>query len=175
VSNAIQRIHWRMRPVDRDMEEQYGKIRYLRFSLVQEVLFFFINTFLSFPKFFKRIFLHLLCSNESQRSTLVYPSFQTVGIPPSCIADIHQVPSSEPCDVHDHSYELNETKVDLVPFVLNIVPSNIQERYNPLKLPSILHEFTLKHYKSVPRFNGELDGHLAEKHIQIFEHFIDIF
>jgi hypothetical protein len=164
-----------MRPVDRDMEEQYGKIRYSSLSLVQEVLFCFINIFLSFPEFFKRIFLHLLCSNESQRSTLVYPSLQTVGIPPSCITDIHQAPSSEPYDVHDHSCELNETKAELVPSVLNPAPSKIQERYSPLKLPSILHDFPLKHYKYLPRFDGELDGHSAEKHIQVFEHFIDLF
>jgi hypothetical protein len=42
-------------------------------------------------------------------------------------------------------------------------------------LPSIIHDFHLKHYKYLPRFNGELDGHSTEKHIQIFEHFIDIF
>jgi len=55
------------------------------------------------------------------------------------------------------------------------VPSNTQERYSPLKLSSIHHDFPLKHYKYLPSFNGELDGHLAEKHIQVFEHFIDIF
>jgi hypothetical protein len=164
-----------MRPIEGDMEEKYGKIRYSSLILVQEVLFYFINIFLSFPKFFKRIFLHLPCLNESQRSTLVYPSFQTVGIPPSCINDIHQDPSSEPYDVHDHSCEINETKVELVPFVLNPAPSIIQEICSPLKFPSILHEFPLKHYKYIPRLDGELDGKLDEKHIQVFEHFIDLF
>ena len=96
---------------------------------------------------------------------------QTVGLPPSCITDIHQSPSSEPYDVHDHSYELNETKSELVPSVLNHAPSKIQEIYSPLKFPSILHDFPLKHYKYLPRFNGELDGHSTEKHIQIFNHF----
>jgi hypothetical protein len=89
-----------MRPVDRNMEEQYGKIRYSILSLVQEVLFYFTNIFCSFPEFFKRIFLHLLYSKESHRFTLVYPSLHTVGIPPSCIDDIHQDPLSEPYDVH---------------------------------------------------------------------------
>jgi hypothetical protein len=157
------------------MEEKYGKIRYSSLSLVQEVLFYVINIFLSFPKFFKIIFLHLLHSNEPQRSTLVYPSLKTVGTPPSCIADIHQAPSSEPYDVHDHYFELNETKDELVPSILNHVPSNIQERYNPLKFLSILHDFPMKHYKYLPRFDRELDGNSTEKHIQIFEHFIDLF
>jgi hypothetical protein len=155
-----------MIPIDRDMEGKYGKIRYLSLSLVQEVIFYFINIFLSFPEFFKIIFLHLLHSNEAHRSTLVYPSFQIVSIPPSsCITDIHQDPSSEPYDVHDHSCDLNETKVELVPSVLNPAPSMIQERYNPLNFPSILHDFPLKHYKYLPRFDGELDGQLVEKHI----------
>jgi hypothetical protein len=165
-----------MRPVDRDMEEQYEKIRYSSLSLVQEVLFCFINIFLSFPDFFKRMFLHLLHSNEAQISTLVYPPWKTVGIPPpSCITDIHQAPSSEPYDVHDHSCELNETKAKFVPFVLNPTPSKIQERYIPLKFPSILHDFPLKHYKYLPRFDGELYGKSAEKNIQFFEHFIELF
>jgi hypothetical protein len=152
-----------MKPIDRDIEGQYGKIRYLSLTLVQEVLFYFINIFFSFPEFFKRIFLHLLHSNEAHRYTLVYPPWKTVGIPPSCITDIHQTPSSEPYDVHDHCCELNETKVELVPFVLNPTPSKIQERYSPLKFPSILHEFPLKHYKYLLLFNGELDRKSAKK------------
>jgi hypothetical protein len=131
---------------------------------------------LSFSEFFKRIFLHLFHSNEAQRSSLIYPPWKTIGIPPSsCITDIHQAPSSEPYDVHDHSCELNETKSELVPYVLNPTPSKIQERYSPLKFPSILHDFPLKHYKYLPQFDGELDGKSAEKHIQVFEHFIELF
>jgi hypothetical protein len=165
-----------MRPVDRDMEEKYGKIRYSSLSLVQEVLFCFINIFLSFPEFFKRIFLHLPHSNEAHRSTLVYPPWKTIGIPhSSCITNFHQAPSYEPYDVYDHSCELNETKFELVPSVLNPTPSKIQERYNPLKFPSILHDFLLKHYEYLPRFDGEIDGKSAEKHIPVFEHFIELF
>ena len=130
---------------------------------------------MSFPEFFKRIFLHLLCSNESHRSTLVYPSLKTIGIPPSSIVNIHQAPSLEPYDIHDHSCDINETKDELVPSILNPTPSKIQERYSPLKIPSILPDFPLKHYKYLPRFDGELDGKLAEKHIQVFENFIEIF
>jgi hypothetical protein len=100
---------------------------------------------------------------------------KTVDIPPSCITDIHQAPSSEPYDVPDHSCELNETKADLVCSILNPSPSKIQERYSPLKLPSIIHDFPLKHYKYLPRFDGELDGRSAEKNTQVFEHFIDLF
>jgi hypothetical protein len=157
------------------MEEQYGKIRYSSLSLVQKVPFSFINIFLSFPEFFKRICLHLLHSNEAQRSTLVYHPWKIVGIPPSCITDIHQAPSSEPYDVHDHSCELNEAGDELVPFVINPTPSKIQERYSPLKFPPTLHDFPMKHYKYLPQFDGELDGKSVEKHIQVSDNFIKLF
>ena len=51
----------------------------------------------------------------------------------------------------------------------------IQERCIPLKFPSILHDFPLKHYKYLPRSNGELDGKSAEKRNHVFEHFIENF
>jgi hypothetical protein len=62
-----------------------------------------------------------------------------------------------------------------LPYLLNPEPFKIKERYSPLKLLSILHDFPLKHYKYLIRFDGEIDGHSAEKHIHVFEHFIEIF
>jgi hypothetical protein len=164
-----------MRPVDKDMEGKYGKIRYSSLILVQEELFCFINIFFSFPDFFEIIFFHIMHSNEAQISTLVYPPWKTIGIPPSCITYIHQSPSSEPYDVQDNSCELNETTDEIIPSILNPTPSKIQERYTPLKFPSILHDCPLKHYKYLPRFDGELDGHSSKKHIRFFDHFIELF
>jgi hypothetical protein len=54
-------------------------------------------------------------------------------------------------------------------------PSKTQHRHRPLKLPHILHDFPLKHYEYLPMFDGELDAITVEKHIQVFEHFIDLF
>jgi hypothetical protein len=70
---------------------------------------------------------------------------------------------------------LNETKAEIVPVVINPTPSKIKERYSPLKLPFILHDFPMKHYKYLHRFDGELDGNSIEKHIQVFEYFIEFF
>lgn len=51
----------------------------------------------------------------------------------------------------------------------------IKDRYRPLILPNTFHDFPLKHYKYLPKFVGEPDNIAAEKHIQAFKHFIDIF
>ena len=157
-----------MSPIDIDMEGQYGKIRYLSLSVFQNVIIFLINIFLSFPEYFKRIYLHLLHSNEDHRSTLIYPSLQTVDIPSSSINDIHHNPLSKPHDINDQSCKPHETKVNLVSFLPFPSPSKIQERYKPLRLPSILHDFPPKHYKYLPMFDGE--SITTEKHIQALEH-----
>ena len=45
----------------------------------------------------------------------------------------------------------------------------------PLQLPPILHDFPAKHYKYLPKFDGESKEFIAEKHLQSFEHFSDLF
>jgi hypothetical protein len=69
----------------------------------------------------------------------------------------------------------HETKADILPPIHNPISSKIKERYRPLKLPYVLHDFPTKHYKYLPIFDGELDNLTVEKHLQAFEHFIDLF
>jgi hypothetical protein len=52
---------------------------------------------------------------------------------------------------------------------------NIPDRYKPLILPPILHYFLVNYYKYIPRFDGEYGNIIAEKHIQGFENFLDLF
>ena len=153
------------------MEGRGGKTRYSSLYFLHDIILCFIN--LAFPEYFKRIFLYLLHSNEDQRSTLVYPSLQTENIPSSHKADFVQDPLSDPYDVQGLFSEPNETKAGLISPPLNIVPSKTLDRYKPLKLPSILHDFPPKHYKYLPMFDGE--NLTAEGHIQAFEHFADFF
>jgi hypothetical protein len=54
-------------------------------------------------------------------------------------------------------------------------PVNIPDRYKPLVLPPILHDFPANYYKYLPRFDGEYGNITAEKHIQGFENFLDLF
>jgi hypothetical protein len=87
---------------------------------------------------------------------------------------IKKIPS-EPCDDHNQVNEPHETRVDISPPALDPTPSKTQHRYRPLNLPHILHDFPPKHYEYLPMFDGEPDAISAEKHIQGFEHFIDLF
>jgi hypothetical protein len=67
-----------------------------------------------------------------------------------------------------------EMKADTRPLVHNLKPSKIQDRYRPLQFPHVLHDFPMNHYKYLPRFDGELDKISVEKHIEAFDHFIDL-
>jgi hypothetical protein len=44
-----------------------------------------------------------------------------------------------------------------------------------LIFPSILHDFPSKHYKKLPAFDGTIENFSPEKHVQAFEHFLDLF
>jgi hypothetical protein len=153
-----------------------GENKYLKLSFFQDIIFFVINYLLSFPEHAKQIFLYLLHSNDDHENLeIVYPPLKVIHISPQFITDFDQNLPSEPCDNHNQVDEPHETKADISPLVLDPTPSKIQHRYRPLKLPHILHDFPPKHYKYLPVFDGEPDAITAEKHIQEFEHFIDLF
>jgi hypothetical protein len=111
---------------------------------------------------------------RTNKSTFENPSFKAA-YPSYCIVEPDQKPSSKSHDVHDQSDEFHEIKADVFPSVHNPIPSTILERYKPLKLPYILHNFPPKHYKYLPVFDGEPDILTAEKHVQDFEHFAYLF
>lgn len=54
-------------------------------------------------------------------------------------------------------------------------PCKIPDRYKPLMLPHILHDFHESYYKYLPRFDGEYGNITTEIHIYIFESFLDLF
>jgi hypothetical protein len=154
------------------MEGHYGKTRYQRLSFLDDILFFGINYLLSFPEHIKRVFHFFLHVNDDHRSTLVDSSLKTVDIPSSCIVDC-DLDSSEPYDVQGQSCEPNETKVGLIPPVLNPYLLSSWTDIDLLNCPPILHSFPPKHYKYLPMFDGE--NLTTEKHIHAFEHFADFF
>ena len=65
-------------------------------------------------------------------------------------------------------------KTDLTIPVHIPMPYKVPDRYKPLILPPILHDFPKKYYKYLPRFDGE-NGITAQKHIQGFENYLDLF
>jgi hypothetical protein len=55
------------------------------------------------------------------------------------------------------------------------VPAKIPDRYKPLDLPPILHDLPANYTNNLPRFDGENANITAEKHIQRFEDFLDLY
>ena len=56
-----------------------------------------------------------------------------------------------------------------------ILPCKVLDRYNPLILPHILHDFPDNYYKFLLRFDGKNNNITAKKHIQGFENYLDLF
>jgi len=160
---------------NRDMKGQYKKIMYQILSFIQDVIFYVVNYLLSFLDHIKSIFNFLLYLNEYHRTPLVYPSLKAVNISPSCITDLDQSLPYKSCDDHSQVGEHHEIKDNLISLVLNPKPSNIQDIYKPIQFPYFLHDFPTKHYKYLPRFEGEFDNLIIEKHVQYFENFTDLF
>jgi hypothetical protein len=150
--------------------------KYLKMDFFQGILFFVISCLWSFLEHAKQIFLYLLHSNDDHENlAIVYPPLKVVHAYPHCITDFDKNYPSGPCDDHNQVDEPHETRDDISSPALDPTPSKTQHRYRPLKLPHILHDFPPKHYEYLPMFDGEPDAISAEKHIQGFEHFIDLF
>ena len=73
-----------------------------------------------------------------------------------------------------HPYEPHEAMVDNIYVSPKLVSPSIPSWYKPLHLPPILHDFPAKHYKYLPKFDGESKYFTAEKHLQAFEHLSDL-
>jgi hypothetical protein len=134
--------------------------------------FLLLITFCPFMNMLNKFFF--TCYDHDNFS-LVYPPLKFVHISPHCITDFDQNIPSDPCDYHGQVDEPYEIKVDISHPLLDPTPSKIQQRYKPLKLPHILHNFPPNHYKYLPVFDAEPNTITAEKHIQDFEYFIDLF
>jgi hypothetical protein len=94
---------------------------------------------------------------------------------PHYIIELDKNIPSGPCGDHDQVDKPHEAMSDISPPVLGLTSSKTQHRYTPLKLPQILHDFPPQHCEYLPVFDGETDVTSVEKHIQGFEHFIDLF
>ena len=66
-------------------------------------------------------------------------------------------------------------KTNLTILVHIPIPCKVPDRYKPLILPPTLHVFPNNYHKYLPRFDGEDDKITAQKHIQSFENYLDLF
>ena len=143
------------------------KTRYLGSNFLQNTLAFLVNIFFSFPKFIKIIYHGLFHSKQSFEFTPVYPSLQTESISSSCTSDFNQDLLPEIPDIKRQSSGPHDTIPEVMSFPQNYIASNIQKWYRPLYLPPILHDFPTKHYKYLPRFDGEFENFTAENFYKI--------
>ena len=142
------------------------RVRYSSFCFFQDALSFLVSLFLSFPKFIKTAFHGSFHSKQSYECILVYPYLWTESIASSCKFDFDQYLSPETHDIKGHPYEPHETTVGNISISPNMVSPNIPSRYKPLHFPPILHDFHAKHYKYLPKFDGESKDLTVEKHLQ---------
>jgi hypothetical protein len=129
-----------------------------------------------FLNMLKEFFFTCCILMMTKKYTFVYPSSKVVNtshVP--CITDPDQEISFELYDVHDQCDKPQDTQENIISLVLKPQPSKIKERYKPLQLPHILHDFPPKHYKYLPLFDGEPGNPTTEKHIHAFEHFAYFF
>ena len=78
---------------------------------------------------------------------------------------VDQIQPEEPQDINPSCISLVHTPTT----------TNIPDRYKPLILPPILHDFPANYYKHLPKFDGEHGNITSEKHIQGFENYLDLF
>ena len=100
----------------KDMERRGEKIRYSSVNLLQYIVSFLVNVFLSFPKLVKGISHCLLHSKQGHGFTPVYPSLRTKSIYSSCTYYFDQDPSVKPHKNNDHSYKTVGATVDTASF-----------------------------------------------------------
>lgn len=114
----------------------------------------------------------MLYSNDDHKYAFDPPSFKIVKISYFPFTfDVEKDSNNE----YDQFYEPHVSQVIIIPPVSNPIPSKFPYRYKPLKLSPVLHEFPVNKYKYLPMFYGGFDKILAKKHIQDFEHFLDLF
>jgi hypothetical protein len=84
-------------PVYRNITIPKGKNRYQFMIFIHEIMFLFINSFLSFPSHIKRIILYFVYSDDN-RPSFIYPSLEGENMPSSCVVDTDLV--SSPLPIH---------------------------------------------------------------------------
>ena len=76
---------------------------------------------------------------------------------------------------HVQPDEPQEVKPSVTIPIHTPTPVKIWDKYKPLVLPPILHDFPANYFKYLPIFDREYGYITAEKHIQGFENYLDLF
>ena len=123
------------------------KMRYLRFSFLQNVLDFHVNISFYFRKFVRIIYHGLFQPKKSHEITPVYSSQKMESISSSCLYDFILDPPPKTPDIkrqHDGPHDVISKRMY---FPQGSISPNTQSRYMLFWLLEILHDFPTKHYK----------------------------
>jgi hypothetical protein len=178
------------------MKELNFKSRYQFISLLRELLYFFISSFILFPSHVKRIILCFVYSEDYQPS-FISPYLEEESLQPPYVVDVDPISFPQPVHKDEHCIQISletdqpcnhendefESKSSQISLLSPIPPkpcfqptefqSKIRQRvFKPLKLPAHLHPYPPYFVEYLPHFTGE--SHVsAEKHLEAFENFID--
>ena len=140
-----------------------GRSIYSGLCFFQDALSYLVILLLSFPIFIKTAFYGSAHSKQSYEYIPVYPSLQTESVASSCTFDYGlDFYLGEP-DVKGHPSEIHETLDDTLAIIPNLLSSIFPSWYKLLQFPSILHDFPMKYYKYLPKFDEESKKLTAEK------------
>lgn len=145
-----------------NLKEQYGKIRLLTWIFIQDIMLFLIRKvfqcILYFREDLRLIFYHFPLKNVN-----IYPPYPFKQLSPKSYDDHFSIEEHQ-------TIKINHTIPIHIP-----IPCKVPDRYKPLMLPPILHDFPDNYHKYLPRFDGE-DGKITtQKHIEGFENYLDLF
>jgi hypothetical protein len=159
------------------MAKQPRKTRYSSSNCIQDIFGFICNYVLSYSKpdqncIAKDYIDHLLIDEPQEIISPTVDHVHThthVHIPnaPVEILVRHKPPSLSPT--------LAKPMDGCKPFASPPVPTKILDRYKPLYFPPILHDLLANYNNKLPRFDEEDANIVAEKHIQRFEYFLDLY
>ena len=138
-------------------KELYEKIRLLAWIIIQDVMFFLIHKILQCILYCRDHFYYFPLKNVDEK----YP----------CALE-----QQSSISVEDHYTAKENPKINTNhPIPEHIpVPHKVPDRYKPLILPPTLNAFPNDYPKYLPRFDGE-NGVTAQKHIQAFEDYLNLF
>jgi hypothetical protein len=152
------------------MNKQPRKIRYSSPNCIQDIFGFICNYILSFSKHDQKYIAedcidHLLIDEPQEIRSPIVDHVHTHSLAESLVR--HKPPALSPTPA--------KTPDGCKTLASRLEPTKIPNRYKPLEFPPILHDLPTNYTNNLLRFDGENANITAEKHIQRFEYFLDLY
>ena len=113
--------------------------------------------------------------SSHEKTAFVYPSLDLAHTSSSPFLRDYLSPFSKEHEIQYHPCKPHDIEDDDVPLEHTPLPSRSQQRYSPLRLPRVLHDYPPKYHKYLPVFDRENGSLTNGKHLESFEHFVDLF